>query len=95
MEIVLAILGLLSTGLTFWSKRKAVAPLEEQIEILNLEKKELIDRLARAINQIKNTEKLVLRYKKEAYDKMDDEELIAAWNRGLFLDDDPDPSDHN
>ena len=90
MEAILALVGAAATALTWWLKNKQQDPLRQRIKHYQVLHQELLDKYARSVGRVKTLEKLVLKYKKELYEEMDGDELIAAWNRGLW-DDDSDP----
>lgn len=91
MEAFLALVGALATGITWFVQKKKQQPLQEQLDAERVAYAELLDKYARAIGQVKTLKKVIIKLRQEAYERMDGEDLIAAWNRGLFDDDDSDP----
>jgi len=93
-EAVVALIGVAATFLSWWMERSKNDPLKHQIKQAQLNNKRLLDKLARSVGRVKTLERLVLKYKKEAYGKMDTDDIIDAWNNGLW-DDHEDPEDSN
>jgi len=91
-EAIIALLGVLGTALGAFAKRKAVVPLENKIEQLKLDKKELLDKYARALGRLKTLEKVVIEQRKKLYEKMDAGDLADNWNGMQWPDEDPEGS---
>lgn len=92
-ESVIALVGAAATALTWWVQRRKQDPLQAQLKHQREQYHILLDKYARSIGRVKTLEKLVIKYKRELYEEMDGDELIASWNRGLWDDEgDGDPN---
>lgn len=94
-EAIIALIGVLAAGISWWIERQKSDPLRGQVKQLQIDNAELLDKLARAIGRLKTLEKVVINQRKRLYETMDLEDFAAAWNDDSLWGDDEDPEDSN
>lgn len=93
-EVIIGLLGVLTAAISWYIESRKNDPLKKEIEQLQVDKAELLDKYARSVGRVKTLEKLTAKYKKELYERMDADDLVSAWNDGLLWDDE-DPGETN